>query len=264
MNNLPWRQAIVEVLKSAGSAMHYTDIAKEIVHRGLRDSVGITPAATVNANISNSIKEEGSTSPFVRVAVGEYMLRELAQKGLVGGESLPLSDDVVEAESTAIVHAFGMFWLRELVLWNGSPALLGRQQIGADPVDMSRQKGVYLLYDNRDVVYVGRAIDQPLGRRLYQHTLDRLRGRWDRFSWFGVLKVTDAGLSDETVFTCEMSALIATMEAVLIESLEPPQNRKRGDAFSAVEFLQAEDPQIEKDAMMRLLRDMEKRITKSL
>lgn len=36
------------------------------------------------------------------------------------------------------------------------------------------------------------------------------------------------------------------MEALLIEGLEPPQNRKRGDGFSAVEFIQAVDPDIEK------------------
>jgi hypothetical protein len=35
------------------------------------------------------------------------------------------------------------------------------------------------------------------------------------------------------------------MEALLIESVEPSQNRKRGDEFRAVEFLQAEDPELE-------------------
>jgi hypothetical protein len=35
------------------------------------------------------------------------------------------------------------------------------------------------------------------------------------------------------------------MEALLIEALEPPQNRKRGDGFSAVEFIQVPDPDLE-------------------
>ena len=35
------------------------------------------------------------------------------------------------------------------------------------------------------------------------------------------------------------------MEALLIESLEPPLNRRRGDNFSGAEYLQATDPQIE-------------------
>lgn len=34
------------------------------------------------------------------------------------------------------------------------------------------------------------------------------------------------------------------MEALLIEGLEPPQNRRRGDDFDGVEYLQAEDQRI--------------------
>jgi hypothetical protein len=39
--------------------------------------------------------------------------------------------------------------------------------------------------------------------------------------------------------------VIETLEALLIESLEPPLNRKRGDNFSGVEYLQVVDPEIE-------------------
>ena len=34
--------------------------------------------------------------------------------------------------------------------------------------------------------------------------------------------------------------------AILIEALEPRQNRKRGDDLSAVEYIQREDPEIQK------------------
>ena len=50
------------------------------------------------------------------------------------------------------------------------------------------------------------------------------------------------------------------MEALLIEGLEPPQNRKRGDDFSAIEYLQAEDPAVERQQMMELLAEMQRRI----
>ena len=43
------------------------------------------------------------------------------------------------------------------------------------------------------VVYVGRPINHPLGKRLYEHRLDRLSSRWKRFSWFGLLDVTEDG-----------------------------------------------------------------------
>jgi hypothetical protein len=54
--------------------------------------------------------------------------------------------------------------------------------------------------------------------------------------------------------------LIATMEALLIEGLEPPQNRKRGDDFRAVEFLQVEDPEIQKDQIRQLMDDLKKKL----
>jgi hypothetical protein len=41
------------------------------------------------------------------------------------------------------------------------------------------------------------------------------------------------------------------MEAVLIEALEPRQNRKRGDDLSGVEYIQKEDPEISR----RLLKE---------
>lgn len=36
------------------------------------------------------------------------------------------------------------------------------------------------------------------------------------------------------------------MLAILIEALEPRQNRKRGDDLSAVEYIQREDPEIQR------------------
>lgn len=156
-----------------------------------------------------------------------------------------------------------MFWQRELVLWSNSPNLLGRQQIGADPVDFNSQLGVYLLHDGRDVVYVGRSIDRPIGKRLYEHTQDRLRGRWNRFSWFGLLQVTDKGDLERVDINPSVETIISTLEALLIEGLEPPQNRKRGDDFSAIEYLQAEDPEIEKQQMKALLNDMQQKLSQS-
>ena len=86
-----------------------------------------------------------------------------------------------------------MFWRRNAVEWQATPKLLGKQQVGATPVDFNKQLGIYLLYDGREVIYIGRTTDRPLGRRLFEHLSDRLAARWDRFSWFGLLPVSEAG-----------------------------------------------------------------------
>jgi hypothetical protein len=109
-----------------------------------------------------------------------------------------------------------------------------------------QQIGIYLLNDGREIIYVGRAVERPLGKRLYEHTLDRLSSRWDRFTWFGVLPVSDDGKLGELPDTFSSSNLIPALEAILIEALEPRQNRKRGDDLASAEYIQKADPEIQK------------------
>jgi len=40
---MAWRKAIIKVLRDAGRAMHYTEIADEIIKQGLRRTGGATP-----------------------------------------------------------------------------------------------------------------------------------------------------------------------------------------------------------------------------
>jgi hypothetical protein len=261
LSDMPWMKAIIEVLRREGSAMHYTAIAERIVSDGLRKKVGATPWSTVNATITTSINSEREKSPFQRVARGEYILREVLQgyppKVVATGDREP--EDGGD-EVAGPIHALGMFWDRESVLWTASPAILGMQQMGADAVDMAGQRGIYLLHDVREVVYAGRCSDRPLGKRLYEHTLDRLKSRWNRFSWFGLCRVTDDGSLAEPVESHSPSQIIAAMEALLIEALEPPQNRRRGEGFSGVEFIQAEDPKIMRERRLALLKELEEQL----
>lgn len=59
-------------------------------------------------------------------------------------------------------------------------------------------------------------------------------------------------------FTLNM--LIVTMEALMIEGLEPRQNRKRGDEFRAIEYLQVEDPAINKDRFVALMDELKSKL----
>lgn len=159
----------------------------------------------------------------------------------------PAVEESAESEAQyEIVTSFGMFWRRESVQWVSTPKLLGMQQLGAVPVDFNKQLGIYLLYDGREVIYIGRSTERPLGKRLFEHTLDRLGARWDRFSWFGLLPVSETGQLGSLPASYEAAKLIPALEAILIEALEPRQNRKRGDDLSAVEYIQKEDPEIHK------------------
>ena len=242
--DLPWKKAIEKVLRDSGIAMHYKDIAAQIVADKLRLSVGATPAATVSANLTTSIQRDGDKSPFRKVSRGEYILKSTVNK--INTPSGKIIDEDNEEDQLTIVSSFGMFWRRDLVDWSSSASILGMQQIGSDPVNFQKQLGIYLLYDGREVIYVGRSTERPIGKRLYEHTVDRLATRWDRFSWFGVLPVSDKGMLGKSSESIDSKLLIPALEAILIEALEPRQNRKRGDDLSSVEYLQKSDPEIER------------------
>lgn len=245
-SELTWRKAIDKVLSASSTPLHYNEITERIIADGLRHSLGATPAATVSAQITSSIKNQGAASPYVRVARGTFSM----SKSQGPQSKAKLTPDVLESEETEaqyeIVSSFGMFWRREAVEWIATPRLLGMQQIGATPVDFNKQLGIYLLYDGREVIYVGRTTDRPLGKRLFEHTSDRMSSRWDRFSWFGLLPVSEQGILGELPATFDAAKLIPALEAILIEALEPRQNRKRGDDLAAVEYIQRVDPEIEK------------------
>lgn len=248
MSELTWKNAINRVLGSSSTPLHYNEITERIISEGLRKSLGATPAATVSAQISASIKHDGESSPYIRVSKGTYALRAgVSHKPIIRQKLTPdISESDESEEQYEIITSFGMFWRKEAIEWIAKPKLLGMQQIGATPVDFFKQLGIYLLYDGREVMYVGRTTDRPLGRRLYEHTIDRMSARWDRFSWFGLLPVSNDGKIGALPSSYDAAKLIPALEAVLIEALEPRQNRKRGDDLAAAEYLQKVDPEIEK------------------
>lgn len=259
-DNMPWKDAIVKVLKDYPEGLHYSLITEEILNQQLRKEIGATPANTVNVYINADIKESGEQSTFIKTDKGSFALRERSgQDLLIDANSDQVSDAPMDSTGESVIKAYGMFWLRRNVDWNPSkPRLLGVQMRGADPVDFSDQSGLYLLYDAREVVYVGRTTKDRLGMRLLNHTDGRLANRWDRFSWFGFngVQSQDATANSISPVVYSQEQVINAMEAILIEGLEPRQNRRRGDGYSATEFLQVIDPEIEARLRKKHLKDL--------
>lgn len=271
--SMSWREAIELVLAEEARPMHYSEISELILSKVYYKTEGATPDATVNAQITSSIKHDGSKSPFLKVSRGTFTLRSLGpHQQILAKPSVALppatpkllkeaqSATVEEEPDESVIRCLGMYWQRYLVVWKSDPRIFGKQQALSKPVDFSDQRGIYILYDHHTVVYVGRSVDRPMGRRLYEHTIDRLGSRWNRFSWFGLLNVTDDGRLIQAPIKVTLPSLIATLEALLIEALEPPQNRKRGDDFSVMEYIQGIDPEIKERELQNTLRAIEQKL----
>jgi len=265
MSAMTWMDAIISVLRAAGEPMDYTQVAQAIIDQGLRDASGsVNPMASVSSTVSQYLKNQGDRCEVVRVKRGQLGLREWGESDLRLGPSgiatrrvhdnqvdlneielRGISDGVVEYGTEGLITSFGMYWRRDQVRWSNRPRILGAQQLGAKIVDFTEQVGLYVLYDGSRPIYVGQVSRPRLGARLFEHTRDRLNGRWQRFSWFGLRPVMRSGnLGDFKAPAEPLNIFIDTLEAIIIEIVEPVQNRRTGNGFSTIEYIQAEDPDI--------------------
>ena len=237
IGDVTWENAIQQVLAEAGSALHYSGIGERIAARGLRKSVGATPAATVAASLSKSLSE--GSSPFLRAGKVEYTRRDMPTP--IGNAVDEAASDADNPAEAGALRAFGIFWVRDAVMWNPKPKMLGRQGTGATDVNLAAQVGVYRLHDRERVIYEGCAEDTMFAR-LKAHIVDRLGGRWDRFFWFGLRSVRGNGALSDDEMPWNQNVVVETMEVALIESLELPLNRKQRDNLSGIDYIQASDP----------------------
>lgn len=262
MPDLKWKEAIIKVLEEEKKAVHYTVIAELIAEKGYRKALGATPQDTVSANMTTDINTNKEKSIFAKVDRGYYILRKFLdnESNLLTEptETVSKKSKSVVSERIKIINSFGLYWNRNHVHWKTTPDLFGIQQVGATNVNFRNQIGIYLLHDSRETIYVGQAIEQSLGQRLRHHTLDRLSGRWDRFSWFGFYPVNDnGGLNNDLDFeNISVRDFGDILEAILIESIEPRQNRKQGNLFAGIEYLQQEAPEIKKRMKEQFLREL--------
>jgi hypothetical protein len=139
------------------------------------------------------------------------------------------------------VTTFGRFWRRDEIVFSpgrGSRdfVLLGRTGGTAKTIhlaDFRYQSGIYILFDGYGPTYVGLTRDQGLGKRLKDHTTDRHKNSWERFSWFGFLPVASrpdaTGICELTENIVKVSedtnATIGDLEALLIQAMGTRENR---------------------------------------
>lgn len=151
-----------------------------------------------------------------------------------------------------LIKAYGMFWNPEIMDWGSPGAGKGGKLIGKvkfedgtkKEVDFWKAKGIYVLHNEFNSIYVGKAFGTSIGKRLRDHLTDRLAGRWDMFSWYSVSapKKIDGGVTVPGKRQITPETYIDTFEALAILISDPPLNRKRESLKGAFEVTQKEHP----------------------
>ena len=237
---MKWLDAIIEVLREAEEPMHYVEITEKIIKQGKRTEVGATPANSVAAAISRNL------DIFEKTDAGKYALRSTFDYAKWKGE-----DKTTEKEETAsidteikkesrktIIKAFGKHWQRDKVDWSKTE-LVGRQTSKSQFVDFKTVRGVYMLFKDYDMIYVGVAVKESIAKRLKQHTKDKHSTCWNCFSWFSFDGVNQNGtIRKVNTFSVKIDDVAKAVEAIVIEGAEPHRNTRGGDYLNGREYTQ--------------------------
>lgn len=232
--NMSWQDAVLKVLRDANQPMHYRDIADQIMDREYRSPVA-NPHNITNNALGQLLKVSGNSKDAVRKIEGEqgmYALRSVAKQI---NESMRAESEAAKSKGIIKTEAFGLYWDRSAVNWeSGSNSLLGQQSKGAQTVDFADQDGIYMLHDDRDIMYVGKTYtpdkeNYGLYRRLKAHNDDpRKTVYWNTFSWFGFRPVSEDGQLLQASSNATVESVINVIEAIFIEVLLPRLNQQSG------------------------------------
>lgn len=142
----------------------------------------------------------------------------------------------------SVIQNYGLHWLDDRSA-PVSQSLYGSAKNQANApadaiVDFREQRGIYALYDDYKLVYVGQTT-AALWRRFSLHRKE-YQGRWNMFSWFGTRYVTQNGLSirSDTVPRQQKADVLKVLEALVIAISDPKLNGQSGQFRDAVRYYQ--------------------------
>lgn len=131
-------------------------------------------------------------------------------------------------------------------------------------MDVWEAMAIYILWNNYQPVYVGKATGQRgLGPRMRDHLGDRLGDRWDLFSWYSLSKpLKSGGVSTPGTRQVGPAEVLSAFEA-FAQRLELPLNRRMEslpDAIlveqeQAVRPISISDIKAQLDQVLRALSD---------
>lgn len=224
---MKWKLAVLKVLKEERKPLHYQRILRAIEKRELRPITGNTPERTVYVSLLD-LQDRGKVR---RTEPGVF---EIVSNSDDNEESVPAEEDQPQSPNVRFPH--GRYWRVDSVDWSKGPQkrrLLGQLR-GADPTSNSvrnfaNDPGLYVLHHTHapmGILYVGMT-EESLYARLKSHLGDQCEGRWDSFSWFSLLGMTEEELEPTDTFELDRNLFLKLMEAFMLECFLPPLNEQR-------------------------------------
>lgn len=223
---MTWLDAIIKVLESTRTPMHYTKIWDAIRDKHYRECDAKTnPEVIVNSTIQlnkDKIVSFGDKGCYILKKHLDATIKKYLE------QNIPVQQ--------GIIRAYGRRWNRAKFEQNNYK-MLGKlaNEKRSSQVDLSSERGVYVLYNGYEIVYVGQTTN-PIADRIKAHTKDNKK--WDSFAWYGIDAIENGLICKEKVLTITPNALIDAFEAVMIMATDPCLNKQRGKNVRGQEYQQ--------------------------
>ncbi|HMS22695.1 MAG TPA: group I intron-associated PD-(D/E)XK endonuclease [Candidatus Levybacteria bacterium] len=128
-----FKTSAITILTEAGNPLHYKEITRLALDKGILETEGATPDASMNAQIVMEIKNKGKLSDFIRTAPSTYALNPDKSKVTTELEEEELLEEKLVVGSGYIGKA-GEFLVCSELLFRGYNASIMSVDTGVDIV----------------------------------------------------------------------------------------------------------------------------------
>lgn len=242
-------EAAVYVMKLTRHPMNHRAIVDICERLGLYRPESKDKYQTMQGSLHQEIKK-GERSRIIKVDRGVFYLKGQEESDQVKGLSLNPTiysktyspseniDTDLYPDDLGPLRACGADFIRNNVDWEGDKKIECLSSEGGRIVNLYDHVGVYILYLGSVPVYVGRSDKGCIGDRLRTHTTSEKCNSWDRFSIYSMGISRDIDNIPDQLIKFSILNQIVTLEAVLIDVLNPKLNSKRGDYINRVRCTQ--------------------------
>jgi len=128
-----FKTSAITVLTEAGKPLHYKEITRLALEKGILETEGATPDASMNAQIVMDIKHKGKLSDFVKTSPSTYSLNSTKPKTIEEPEEDQEQEERLAVESGYIGKA-GEYLVCSELLFRGFNASIMSVDTGLDIV----------------------------------------------------------------------------------------------------------------------------------
>jgi hypothetical protein len=135
-----FKNAAIEILKEAGKPLHYKEITKRALEKGILESEGKTPDASMNAQLITEVNSLGEAASFIKTAPAIFALNPNRPVGKKPIMKIAEKLDTGEKIGGGFVGKAGEHYVTSELLLRGFNASIMSVDVGMDIIATNNNK----------------------------------------------------------------------------------------------------------------------------